>query len=84
MAIADTGVTADRTVDQIPIGEGAAELELGTLPKKMRAWVPCDLSLPTMAGLDYSLHTLTNDGRTDEPRLRTLFCDGSTLTREIG
>ena len=39
MAIAETQMTSDRTVEQIPIGQIPDELEPGTLHSKMRAWV---------------------------------------------
>jgi len=39
MAIIETDVTSDRTIEQIPIGHIPTDLQPGTLPKKMRAWV---------------------------------------------
>src|SRR3979411_2114741 len=39
MAIAETDVTSDRSIEQIPIGQVPSELQPGSLPRKMRAWV---------------------------------------------
>ena len=39
MAIAETDVNSDRTIEQIPLGQVPTDLQPGTLPKKMRAWV---------------------------------------------
>ena len=39
MAIVETDVTSDRTIEQIPIGQVPTDLQPGTLPRKMRAWV---------------------------------------------
>src|SRR3979411_2103152 len=39
MAIAETDVTSDRSIEQIPIGQVPADLQPGSLPKRMRAWV---------------------------------------------
>jgi len=39
MAIAETGVNSDRSIEQIPLGQVPTDLQPGSLPKKMRAWV---------------------------------------------
>jgi len=39
MAIAETPLESERTIDEIPLGEVPHDLKPGELPRKMRAWV---------------------------------------------
>ena len=39
MAIAETDVSSERTIDEIPLGQVPEDLKPGQLPKRMKAWV---------------------------------------------